>query len=113
MAGEGASSPLRQHVTKNIRQRMKEERERDDQLTLDQVEIQQRGINITKHIDAMRNTRRELQLIKRNAFEEEVPVKAPQFDLEVFPRSKSHGQLEPLTTLSVPDKLKRGSVSRG
>mmetsp|Transcript_67651 Transcript_67651/g.198013 ORF Transcript_67651/g.198013 Transcript_67651/m.198013 type:complete len:500 (+) Transcript_67651:76-1575(+) len=71
MESEGVTSPLRQHVARKIRGRLREEQERDGQGTLDQVEIQQRSINIRKHLGLMSNLRRELQVLKRNAFDDE------------------------------------------
>jgi len=91
-------SPMRQYVTRNIRARLKEEKERDDQGTLDQVEIQQRSINIRKHLGLMSNLRRELQVLKRTAFEDEGDRHREVITFDsVFQRSKSHGQLEPLS----------------
>lgn len=68
---EGKESPLRTHIAKKIRGRLREEQERDSQGALDQVEIQQASINIRKHLGLMSNLRRELQVLKRNAFDEE------------------------------------------
>eukprot|EP00408_Alexandrium_pacificum_P038069 CAMPEP_0171283720 /NCGR_PEP_ID=MMETSP0790-20130122/67577_1 /TAXON_ID=2925 /ORGANISM="Alexandrium catenella, Strain OF101" /LENGTH=540 /DNA_ID=CAMNT_0011753011 /DNA_START=1 /DNA_END=1621 /DNA_ORIENTATION=- len=71
MESEGVTSPLRQHIARKIRGRLREEQERDGQGTLDQVEIQQRSINIRKHLGLMYNLRRELQVLKRNAFDDD------------------------------------------
>lgn len=71
MESEGVTSPLRQHIARKIRGRLREEQERDGQGALDLVEIQQRSINIRKHLGLMYNLRRELQVLKRNAFEDD------------------------------------------
>uniref|UniRef100_A0A7S4VI83 Uncharacterized protein n=1 Tax=Alexandrium monilatum TaxID=311494 RepID=A0A7S4VI83_9DINO len=80
MESEGVTSPLRQHIARKIRGRLREEQERDSQGTLDQVEIQQRSINIRKHLGLMSNLRRELQVLKRNAFDEEDDTKSKPGD---------------------------------
>lgn len=69
MTSEGDESPMRKYVARNIRARLREEKERDEQHqgSTDQVEIQQRTINIRKHLGLMSDLRRELQVLKRAA----------------------------------------------
>lgn len=54
-------SPMRAHIASNIRNRLKEESERD---AMEVLNIQQRCINIRKNLTGMSNTRRELSAIR-------------------------------------------------
>jgi len=57
-----AISPMRSHIASNIRNRLKEESERD---AMEVLNIQQRCINIRKNLTGMSNTRRELSGIRQ------------------------------------------------
>lgn len=61
---EGASSPLRAHISSRIRTRMVEEKERDAQGVID---VQQRCMNIRKNLGFLQAARRDLCEQKRKA----------------------------------------------
>merc|ERR1719433_2623484 len=82
MTSEGIESPMRKYVARNIRARLREEKERDEQHqgSTDQAEIQQRSINIRKHLGLMSDLRRELQVLKREATASDTPKAPPKLD---------------------------------
>merc|ERR1712083_1010012 len=63
MRAEGQVSPMRKHITKNIRSHLKEVNGMDAK---DAMDVQHRCTNIRKQLARMVNARRELNMIKRN-----------------------------------------------
>mmetsp|Transcript_100552 Transcript_100552/g.192781 ORF Transcript_100552/g.192781 Transcript_100552/m.192781 type:complete len:683 (-) Transcript_100552:64-2112(-) len=66
MRMEGAHSPLRRYVVKNIRKLLRTEKDRDLQGALD---TQQRATNIRKHLAHMQSKRRDLAMLQARAKE--------------------------------------------
>jgi len=63
---EGEESPMRRHITSRIRNRLREEKEKDEQGVID---AQQRCMNIRNNLGKMQAARRDLSEQKRKAEE--------------------------------------------